>query len=133
MFTQMISDLKNGKLPENNLLRKRFAAALVKKMGVIQIPYSFWPADTKINPPAKQLLWAAILLHDKGNFSVVEAIISSELEEKQRAKGQPNSMEALATKVQQRLRDYTREFVELGPDEPFNNELQKMTRELFPF
>ena len=133
MFTQMISDLKNGKLPENNLLRKRFAAALVKKMGVIQTPYSFWPADTKINPPAKQLLWTAILLHDKENFSVVEAIISSELEEKQRAKGQPDSMEALAAKVQQRLRNYIREFVELGPDEPFNNELQKMARELFPF
>jgi hypothetical protein len=132
MFAQMVSTLKAGALPEMNLLRKRFDAALVKKMGVIRTPCSFWTADTKINPPAKQLLWAAILLRDAENFSVVEAIISTELEEKQRAKGQPHSIQALSVKVQQLLQEYIREFVELAPDETFRENLRRRAEELFP-
>jgi len=131
MFEQMVFDLKNGTLPENNLLRKRFEAALVKKMGVIRTPYSFWPADTKINPPAKQLLWAAILLQDKENFNVIEAIISSELEEKQRTKGQPDSIKALTAKVQQLLQAYIHEFIELAPDETFKKDLRHISEQLF--
>ena len=131
MFEQMVFDLKNGTLPENNLLRKRFEAALVKKMGVIRTPYSFWPADTKINPPAKQLLWAAILLQDKENFNVIEAIISSELEEKQGTKGQPDSIKALTAKVQQLLQAYIHEFIELAPDETFKKDLRHISEQLF--
>jgi hypothetical protein len=131
MFGQMVFDLKNGTLPENNLLRKRFEAALVKKMGVIRTPYSFWPADTKINPPAKQLLWAAILLQDKENFKVIEAIISSELEEKHRTKGQPDSIKALTAKVQQLLQAYIHEFIELAPDETFKKDLRRISEQVF--
>ncbi len=132
MFEQMISELKNGALPENKFLRRRFDAALVKKMGVIRTPYSFWPADPKINPPAKQLLWAAILLHDEENLKVVEAIISSEVEEKLRAKGQKDSHPVLAAKIQQLLQSYIHEFVELGPDETFRENLRRTAAELFP-
>jgi hypothetical protein len=128
----MVSELKNGTLPENKLLRRRFDAALVKKMGVIRTPYSFWPADPKINPPAKQLLWAAILLHDKENFSVVEAIISSEVEEKLRAKGQTGSPLSLDAKIQQLLQAYIHEFIELGPNERFRKNLRHSAAELFP-
>jgi hypothetical protein len=132
MFKQMVSELENGTLPENNLLRKRFDAALVKKMGVIRTPYSFWPADPKINPPAKQLLWAAILLHDKENYRVVEAIIATEVEEKLRAKGQADSIPSLAAKIQQLLQAYIHEFIELGPDETFRENLRHRVEELFP-
>ena len=132
MFAQMVSTLKNGALPEMNLLRKRFDAALVKKMGVIRTPCSFWPSDTKINPPAKHLLWAAILLQDAENFKVVSAIISTELEEKQRAKGQPQSIQALSAKVQQLLQEYIREFVELAPDEACRKNFRQRAEELFP-
>lgn len=132
MFAQMVSTLKNGALPEMNLLRKRFDAALVKKMGVIRTPCSFWPSDTKINPPAKYLLWAAILLQDSENFSVVAAVISTELEEKQRAKGQPQSIQALAAMVQQLLQEYIREFVELAPDEECRENLRQKAEKLFP-
>ena len=132
MFEQMVSALKNGTLPDANLLRKRFAAALVKKMGVIRTPYSFWQADTKINPPAKQLLWAAILLNDKENFSVVEAIISTELEEKQRAKGQPDSTQSHTAKVQQILQAYLLEFIELAPSQTFKENLRHKAKEFFP-
>jgi hypothetical protein len=132
MFEQMVSTLKNGTLPENDLLRKRFAAALTKKMGVIKAPYSFWPADTKINPSTRQLLWAAILLHDEENFSVVAAIISAELEERQRAKGEPVSIPVLGAMVQQLIQDYTREFIALAPNESFAENLRNLAREMFP-
>jgi len=125
MFQYMVSELKNGQLPDDTILRKRFEAALVKKMAVIRTPYSFWPGDTKINPPAKQLLWAAVLLQDQENFNVVAAIISAELEEKQRAKGQPFSLEALAAGVQQLIEAYIREFIELGPDQTFRTALEE--------
>ena len=127
----MVSALKNGTLPDANLLRKRFTAALVKKMGVIRTPYSFWPADTKINPPAKQLLWAAILLQDKENFKLIEAIISSELEEKQRTKGQPDSIKAITAKVQQLLQGYIHEFIELAPNQTFKEDLRHISEQLF--
>ena len=125
MFAHVISELKIGILPDNKTLRKRFDAAMIKKMGVIRTPYSFWPADTKINPPAKQLLWAAILLQDKENFKVVEAIISTELEEKQMAKGQPENMESLAAKTHQLIQIYISEFIELTPDTTFRETLRQ--------
>jgi hypothetical protein len=130
LFEQMVSALTGGDLPDTNLLRKRFAAALVKKIGVIRTPYSFWPADTKINPPAKQLLWAAILLHDMENFRVVEAIISTELEEKNRAKGQSESIHALNVNVQKLLQNYIHEFIELAPNESFKETLRNIAKEL---
>jgi hypothetical protein len=133
MFGPIISDLKNGILPDNNLLRQRFEAALIKKMGVIRTPYSFWPADTKINPHAKQLLWAAILLQDKEKFEIVRAIISSELEEKLRAKGQQENMQSLTAKVHQLLQEYILEFIALAPDAIFQNKLHKLTQVMLSF
>jgi len=125
MFNQMVSDLKNGIIPEDYPLQNRFETALVKKMGVIRTPYSFWPADKKINPSSKELLWAAVLLHDKENYRMIEAIISSELEEKSRAKGLHNSINDLALKVEQTMQDYIGEFIELAPSETFRNILQQ--------
>ena len=125
MFEQMVSDLKNEKLPESTLLRKRFEAALVKKLGVIRTPYSLWPADRKINPRTNELLWAAVLLHDKENYRMVEAIISSELEEQLRAKGLQTSIKDLTHKVEQTMQDYIAEFLGLAPSEKFKKNLQQ--------
>lgn len=130
MFAQMISDLKNGSLPDTTLLRKRFDAALVKKIGVIRTPYPFWPTDTKINPSAKHLLWAAVLLDDQENFRMVEAIISSELEEKQKAKGQTYSNHDLASKTAQLLHTYIHDLIELAPTEIFREELKNKTTKI---
>jgi hypothetical protein len=130
MFEPMVSALRNGVLPETGLLRKRFEGALVKKIGVMSTPYSFWPADIKINPPAKQLLWAAILLQDKENFSIVEAIISTEIAEKQRATAQPDSIQTVAAKAQQLVQTYLCEFIKLAPTETFRNTLKKKTQGL---
>ena len=88
MFEEMVSELKRGILPEVSILRQRFDRALVKKLGVIKTPCSFWTSDKKINPSTKELLWAAILLEDKENYMLVEGIIATEIEEKGRASGQ---------------------------------------------
>ena len=130
MFNQMVSDLKKGIIPENYPLRNRFETALVKKIGVIRTPYSFWPADRKINPSSKELLWAAVLLHDKENYRMIEAIISSELEEKLRAKGLHNSITDIAHMVEQTMQDYIGEFIELAPSETFRNILQQKVDEV---
>lgn len=128
----MVSELRNGQLPDDTILRKRFEAALVKKMAVIRTPYSLWPGDPKINPPAKQLLWAAILLQDQENFYVVAAIISAELEEKLRAKGQTGNQHDRAAQFQQLLDDYLQEFIGLGPEGNFREMLNQKVHELFP-
>jgi hypothetical protein len=47
MFDEMVSLLKQGKMVQLDLLRKRFDRALVKKLGVIKTPYSFWSSDKK--------------------------------------------------------------------------------------
>lgn len=128
----MVSDLKSGKMPATNLLRKRFDAALIKKMGVIRTPYSFWPADTKINPPAQQLMWAAILLQDSENFRVIEAIVSAELEERLKAKGQQASIPELASLVKQRIQEYILDFIKLAPDEACRATLQQLVLAIAP-
>ena len=122
----MISDLKKGVIPDNYPLRRRFKTAMVKKMGVIRTPYSFWSADRKINPATKELLWAAILLHDKENYRMIEAVISSELNEKQKAKGLQTSFDDLNHKTDQAMLDYIAEFLGLAPSEAFRKILQQM-------
>ena len=133
MFEQMVSDLKNEKLPESTLLRKRFEAALIKKLGVIRTPYSFWPADRKINPSTKELLWAAVLLHDKENYRMIEAVILSELEEKMRAKGLQSSTHDLTDKVEQTMQDYIAELLGLAPSEVFKKKLQQKVQAITQF
>ena len=125
MFDQMISDLKKGAIPDNYPLRRRFETAMVKKMGVIRTPYSFWPADRKINPSTKELLWAAILLHDKENYRMIEAIISSELNEKQRARGLQTNSNDLNHKTEQAVQGYIAEFLGLAPSEAFTKVLHQ--------
>lgn len=128
MFDQMVSELKSGIIPESSLLRRRFEAALVKKIGVIRTPYSFWPADRKINPSAKELLWAVILLNDMENFNVIEAVITTELEEKQKAKGVPENFDALSVKAKELIQEYITAFVELAPTESMRFQLEQKSR-----
>ena len=125
MFNQMVSDLELGILPEEYPLRKRFEAAIIKKMGVIRTPYSFWPADRKINPSTKELLWASVLLNDQENYRMIEAFISTELEEKLRARGLQNSSNDLTHMAEQTLQDYIAEFLGLAPSETFKKILQQ--------
>ncbi len=121
----MISDLRKGVIPNIYSLRRRFDTAMIKKMGVIRTPYSFWPADRKINPHTKELLWAAILLNDRENYRMIEAIISSELTEKQRARGLQMSSHDFNQEAEQAMQDYIAEFLGLAPSETFTKVLQQ--------
>ena len=123
MFDEMVSLLKQGEMVQSGLLRKRFDRALIKKLGVIKTPYSFWSSDKKINPSSKELLWAAILLNDTENYKIVEAVISSELAEKLRAKGMQKNIEALSNQASGLMRDYIAEFLELAPSGTFKKKL----------
>ena len=89
MFSELISQLKKGTLPDPTSLKKRFDAALIKKIGVLRQPYMLWSADQKINPSAKHLLWAAILLENHENFKLIEGIIATEELERQKKTAQP--------------------------------------------
>ena len=117
----MVSELKKGILPEISLLRKRFDLALVKKLGVIKTPCSFWTSDKKINPATKELLWAAILLEDRENFMLVEGIIATEIEEKRKASGlsKPPVSGPVMTE------SFINELIHLGPSDQFRQLLQQ--------
>ncbi|MBU4260394.1 MAG: hypothetical protein KKC76_00750 [Proteobacteria bacterium] len=79
MFSDMIHALRQNHLPEAAPLKARLRAAVVKKMAILRQPYLFWPQDTKINPPARHLLWAAVLLLDKENFELAGDILVMEM------------------------------------------------------
>ena len=130
MFDEMVSLLKQGEMVQSGLLRKRFDRALIKKLGVIKTPYSFWSSDKKINPSSKELLWAAILLNDTENYKIIEAVISSELAEKLRAKGLQKNIEALSNQASQLIQDYIAEFLELAPSESFKQILLQQVKAL---
>lgn len=117
MFDEMIAALKSGRLPPEADLKKRFDAAVVKKLGILKLPYPFWQNDQKINPAAAHLLWAAILLEDREKFHLVEGIINLEEAEKARAGGrEATGVENAAATRMTRLCE---ELVRLAPDEPF--------------
>ena len=86
MFSEMIKDLRSGKLPEITHLEKRLQFALTKKLGIIKQPYLFWPPDPKQNPPATHILWAALILEDNENVSLAADILMQEHHERMTAK-----------------------------------------------
>ena len=125
MFEEMVSLLKQGKIIDLNLLRKRFDTALVKKIGVINTPYSFWTSDPKINPRTKELLWAAILLEDSENFSLLVNIAATEAAEKKRASGHSAGITHSHENSRLMGEDSVRELLELAPTEGFRIVLQQ--------
>ena len=87
MFSEMVSEIASGIMPDTGLLRKRFDLALTKKLGVVKTPYPLWTADKKINPAAKELLWAAIILEDRDSYLLINSIIAAETAEKRKTAG----------------------------------------------
>ena len=103
---------------------------MVKKLGVLKTPYSFWPSDKKINPSAKELLWAAILLEDKGDFRLTEGIIATEVLEKQKASGQYIVNSDIAQSSKKMTSTCIDEFLALAPSEHFRNILENKINNL---
>ncbi len=130
MFDEMISSLKEAKIVPKDQLRKRFDRAMVKKFGVLKTPYSFWPSDKKINPSAKELLWAAILLEDKGDFRLTEGIIATEVAEKQKASGQYIINSDIAQSSKKITSTCLDEFLQLAPSKDFRKLLENKINKL---
>ncbi len=121
MFDEMVSLLKQAKLPKDDILKKRFEAAMVKKMAVLRMPHTYWQADHKINPSTEKMLWATILLEDRENFAVVEGMAHAEISEKTKEKNQ----EDLLALTEDILNTYTNNLLQIAPDESFRKILMK--------
>lgn len=128
MFDEMVSLLKKGEMVQLDLLRKRFDLALIKKIGVVKTPYTFWSADKKINPASKELLWAVILLEDRENFMLVEGIITTEIDERQKVSGHSSN----DISVQQVIDVFIQEFFQLSPSVKFRNFLEQKVKHTLP-
>jgi hypothetical protein len=128
MFDEMISLLKKGEMVQLDLLRKRFDLALIKKIGVVKTPYSFWSADKKINPASKELLWAVILLEDRENFMLVEGIITTEIDEHQNVSEHSSN----DISVQQVIDVFIQEFFQLAPSVKFRKFLEQKVKHILP-
>ena len=127
----MIRDLKNGKLPEITPLKKRLQFAVIKKLGVIQQPYLFWPPDPKQNPPATHILWAALILEDNQNAHLAADILKHEHHERMAAKtgGQSKGQGILAreTIIQSALQELT----DLLPPDSLQANIEGKIRKVF--
>ena len=88
MFSEMLSTIRKNQIPNGDLLQKRFDFAMTKKLGVLNLPPAFWTQDPKINPPAKELFWAALLLRDKDRIDLALAALATELYNNRSASGE---------------------------------------------
>jgi hypothetical protein len=81
MFTDIFSTLKQGNMPDPELLQRRFDLAMTKKLGVVKLPPAFWMQDPKINPRADHLLQAALLLADRERCDLAVSVLAVEHQE----------------------------------------------------
>ena len=123
MFLDVIDDLRKAKLPDLESLKCRFRVAVIKKEGVIKLPYHFWSADQKINPLTKHLLWVAVLLEDREAFSHIAGIVAWESAEYLKAKS-PAAQKS-HTSPQTIVDDFVNEFLCLPSDKDFQKFLKK--------
>lgn len=105
MFTQIFTELEQGKPVNHDLLQRRFDLAITKKFGVIKLPPAFWMQDSKINPRADHLLQAALLLGDRERYGLAVSALAVEIAEK--SNGQP---------LQQVVREITDALLTKAPD-----------------
>jgi len=79
MFSKMINQLQEGRIPPAEDLASLLKVALVKKQGVLQQPPACWSNDPKINPDAVHLLWAATLLGHEDEILTAAGVMINEL------------------------------------------------------
>lgn len=78
MFSTMIENLQKGIEPEPAPLRLRLQAAMVKKLAMMRLQHEFQHNDSKINPIAEHMLWAATLLEDDEALETLVTILITE-------------------------------------------------------
>lgn len=118
----MIITLTAGEIPDKKELARRLTAALTKKMAILRQPYLFWPADPKINPLARHLLWAAFILEDSENFTMAGDIL---LEEKiQSGVGGKSTAESPENLKEKLINEGLAELLQISKNDSLNNQLR---------
>ena len=100
---------------------------MIKKLGIIKLPPPFWMQDPKINPPAEQLFWAALLLKDRSRIDQALSVLSIEQEEKIVKKGTEFSQN-----IDHRARELVSEFLEFFKDTQVRKQYEEDLCNLVP-
>jgi len=79
MFSKIIDQLREGKIPPPEDLSSLLKVALVKKQGVLQQPPACWSNDPKINPDSLHLLWVAVLLGSEDEILTAAGVMMNEM------------------------------------------------------
>ena len=82
MFLKYLQQLQRGQSIDTRQLSGMFEVALVKKVGVLRMPYLCRSQDTKINPPMEQMLAVAAILKDEEKISVCLDLLLTEAGQK---------------------------------------------------
>ena len=125
MFSEMVADLGQGRLPEKIALRQRFDMAMIKKMGVVLLPPAFWTEDPKINPRVEHLFWASLLLLDRERMDLALAVLATEQAEHVRSMALPQELPGQA-------RDLVRRLLEQIGDERLRESLRRELQQAVP-
>lgn len=96
MFRDLIAQLAMGEKPDKKVLARKLEAALIKKAGVLQLPYLCQPTDPKINPPARHLLVAAAFLGAREKIRLAFDILGTELAQRYSGKEDKAASQVIA-------------------------------------
>lgn len=92
----LIAQLGMGEKPDKKVLARKLEAALVKKAGVLQVPYLCQSSDPKINPPARHLLVAAAFLGAREKIRLTLDILATELAQRYSGKEDKAASQVIA-------------------------------------
>jgi hypothetical protein len=112
MFSEMITGLQCGVMPDLGPLKGRCRAALSKKLAIVSQPPTYWIDDPKRNPLTEHLLWAILLTGDTDLLDVIIGIVLMEQEEL-------GGME-----VESFIQQSVSNLLALAPDEKFLKQLK---------
>ena len=132
MIEDFLFQLRESRMPTVAAVEKWLTIALIKKMGVLNLPYHCWHTDPKINPSSKHLLWAAILAADKERCAIIEGIIHTELQTGRGAAIRTNQQDQQAAAVRATVSRYVAELLNLAPKPALRDELARKVNKILP-
>jgi hypothetical protein len=128
MFSEMIAVLHNNRMPEPDVLQKRYDFAMTKKLGIVKLPSAFWMRDPKINPRSDHLFWAALLLKDRQRVDMALSVIAVELAEPTSMKGD-ECRQRVDCKARELIAELLEQFSDTGVRQQFEQELRGLVPE----
>ena len=132
MIGDIVAQLQQARMPEPAAVKQWLKIALIKKMGVISLPYHFWHGDSKINPASKHLLWAVILAEDHEIFATVEGIIHTEYINANKDPELADGRSGNISPVTRTVTGYVEELLALAPGPVFRKLLADKANKILP-